>query len=234
LRPILSTNGSSFKEFARFLTEGLDLLFPPRCIVCRMLEEIERKGMICRPCLGKLFQPAQVPSAHSLWAAGTYAGPLRELIRRAKFSADPLPLPALLLLLQQTVTTGIDRTFDVVTAVPGSPKRIRERGMDLPGVLARRLSRRIGVPYSRTLLRRTRETEAQTSLCREVRLRNLEGVFAAGEDPRGHRILVVDDVVTTGATATAIFEAFPPERRGSLKFAALARTPEGCEDRPAA
>jgi ComF family protein len=214
----------------RLLLEGLDLLFPPSCVVCRELSEIETEGMICRRCFAGIFQPASIPAPFPLWAAGDYSGPLRDLIHRAKFSADPLPLAALVSLLRRTVETTIRRPFDLVASVPGSSRRIRERGIDLPGLLARRLAKKVGVPFSGRILGRTRQTEAQTSLSREDRLANLTGVFSAERDTSFEHLLVVDDVVTTGATASAVSEAFPPDRRPSVTFLALARTTNRISD----
>lgn len=157
---------------------------------------------------------------------GAYQGALRTLIQRSKFSADPLPLSTLLLLLQKTVQAKLDQPIDLVIAIPGSPERIKERGIDLPTLLARRLAKKIGAPFSDQVLRRTRESLAQTSLKREKRLKNLKGVFATvGEVPVGH-LLIIDDVVTTGATATAAFEAFSGESPFTATFLAIAQTAE--------
>lgn len=234
--PILTRKSPYFKQFARFLGEGLDLLFPPTCLVCCTRQEIQPEGMICKGCWEEIFQPLPISLAgtsRSFYAiaAGEYGGALKDLIRRAKFSSDPLPLSTLTLLLKRTLETKSDAPADWITAVPGSPKRLRERGVDLPALLARRLSGKIGVSFSRNILQRVREAPAQTSLGRRERLRNLEGAFVCGADLEGKQIVVVDDVTTTGATALAIASALDPMQPAGITFLAVARTPEGMEDR---
>jgi ComF family protein len=185
--------------------------------------------MLCTQCWEELFHPAAVPIVGAppfllTIAAGEYGGALRDLVQRAKFSADPLPLRSLVHLLEHALDSVGCKQFDLVTSVPGSPKRIRERGLDLPGTLARRLARKLEVPFRRNALRRMRDVPPQTSLHRKERLQNLEGVFEAGENLKGKKILVIDDVVTTGATALAISAAFEPAEPFSATFLALART----------
>lgn len=185
--------------------------------------------MLCTDCWEEVFHPAAVPIVGAppflmTIAAGEYGGALRELIHRAKFSADPLPLRSFVHLLESALDSIGCKEFDLVTSVPGSPKRIRERGVDLPGTIARRLAGKLEVPFRRTALRRVRDVPPQTSLHRNERLQNLEGVFEAGKDLKGKKILVIDDVVTTGATALAICTTFEPEEPSSVTLLALART----------
>ncbi|MFH1262907.1 MAG: double zinc ribbon domain-containing protein [Pseudomonadota bacterium] len=212
--------------------DALDLVFPPSCLVCRSYEEIDRTRMLCLHCWDELFHPAAVPlvgapQTLSVLSAGEFRGTLRELIHRAKFSADPLPLRTFVRLLEKTLDAVGDTQFDVVTAVPGSSRRIRERGIDLPGVIARRLARVLGIPFDRTVLQRMKDVPPQTSLSRIERLKNLEGVFCVGtNDLKLVKILVVDDVTTTGATSIAVARALETADPTSVTFLAIARTLE--------
>jgi len=94
---------------------------------------------------------------------------------------------------------------DLVTAVPLHPARERERGYNQSTLLAAELARRAGIPHLPGALRRVRATAAQARLGPAARRANLRGAFAASEPSSlaGRRVLLVDDVVTTGATLEA-------------------------------
>ena len=98
--------------------------------------------------------------------------------------------------------------FDLVTAVPLHAARERERGYNQSALLARELARRAGIPHLAGALRRVRATAAQARLGPVARRANLRGAFAVSEPETlaGRRVLVVDDVVTTGATLEAALE----------------------------
>jgi competence protein ComFC len=97
-----------------------------------------------------------------------------------------------------------DLTADVVTFVPSSPKSMGERGFNPAEALARPLSRTLRLPC-RPLLRKIRSTTDQAELGRDERRRNLMGAFRARRV--AGRVLLVDDVMTTGATADACARA---------------------------
>jgi ComF family protein len=91
----------------------------------------------------------------------------------------------------------------VLVPIPLAPKRLRERGYNQSEALADALGRRWGIPVSRRLLTRTRETATQTALTPETRLANVAGAFTPGLRPgvsRDSNYILVDDVFTTGAT----------------------------------
>jgi ComF family protein len=114
---------------------------------------------------------------------------------------------------------------DRVIPVPLHPARLRVRGFNPAGGLARALARERGLPCSPTALRRVRATRSQTGLGRASRARNLRGAFAA-TGPAPPRVWLVDDVVTTGATLEAAARAL--RRAGARSVVALcaARTPQ--------
>ena len=96
-----------------------------------------------------------------------------------------------------------DRPPDRVVPVPLSRPRIRERGYNQAEALATGLADELAVPLDPGALRRTRPTRAQARLSASERWANVSGAFACDADLAGQRVLLVDDVLTTGATLTA-------------------------------
>jgi len=94
------------------------------------------------------------------------------------------------------------RQADFITAVPLYPRRQRERGYNQAALLAQGLAGRVGIPFQGDVLRRWRPTPSQTRLTAAQRVHNVRGVFSVPSPHRvrGGRIVVVDDVMTTGAT----------------------------------
>lgn len=95
----------------------------------------------------------------------------------------------------------LPKGYDLLVPVPLHPNRLRERGYNQSALLARALAERSGIAWQDVLVR-VRDTPHQTGLGRAERLKNLDGAFALrkGSDVTGKRILLVDDVFTTGTT----------------------------------
>ncbi len=192
----------------RRLVEGfLDLLYPPKCVFCaRLLKDGERE--LCWDCQESLpwTTPEEAPKeceflsrcVAPLW----YQDTVRRSFHRYKFGNRPVYAETYGLLMAQCVRDRLEGDWDLIAWAPLSARRRKKRGYDQAELLARAMGRALGMkPVS--LLRKVRDTPAQSSLSgEEERRANAEGVYAV-TDPTaaaGRRILLVDDIVTTGST----------------------------------
>lgn len=183
----------------------LDLLYPPRCQICHKFIDPAQKP-VCNRCMDKLpeFEGAepQVKFADRCVATLFYKGDLRESFHRYKFSGLRWYADQYGKWLAVTVRDKLAGRYDLVTWVPVSAKRRRERGYDQAELLCRALCRELGTEPVR-LLEKVSDNPAQSGLDDpSARRANVANVYRT-VDPAafaGKRILLIDDIVTTGAT----------------------------------
>lgn len=188
----------------------LDLLAPRRCAACELELEPEERGL-CAGCAVLLDEvpPALRAPAESA-SAFVYGGPIADAIRGLKYAGRTDAARVLGELLAEEARPFGGRV-DAVVPVPLHPTRLRERGFNQAALLGAPVARALGVPLSTGRLRRVRRTPPQAGLERATRVDNVRGAFKARPDARRPRVLVVDDVRTTGATLgacrAALYEA---------------------------
>src|SRR5450432_2802937 len=200
------------KAFGRALTVALlDVLAPPRCAACEACEP-EGSGY-CAACGAP--EPLLDVSCHiqgvPVFAGARYAEPLASAIQRFKYRAAP----ELSRVLASLSVRGIDllgiEARDVWVPVPLHPLRLAERGYNQSALLARELSRIARGRVDARRLVRLRHTEQQAKCDRRGRIQNVAQAFAARnrrQKPGGpERLVLVDDVVTSGATLGACISA---------------------------
>ena len=195
----------------------IDLVYPPRCICCgkigyrccpdcwnkRVLygenicqkcgSPLQRKA-VCSDCINS---PSPIEKIRSL---GEYDGVLRSSVLALKYHHD-IGLAELLLPDLVQVLSKAQFDFDLIVPVPLNRIRQRERGYNQVAVWGKLLSKFLGVPMISHAIIRTKNTLSQVKLPSEKRMQNVRGAFSVQpEYIQGKRILLLDDVITTGAT----------------------------------
>jgi ComF family protein len=185
----------------------------PSCRVCARPLASEHAGL-CGDCL------REPPPFSRVITYGPYSDVLKEALHLLKFSSvKRLSRPLGLLL------AGLEMPeVDFIVPVPLSGRELRRRGFNQTLLISRTLSRTTGIPLCQRLLHKKRETPPQVSLPRRERLLNLRGAFEAREKLNGERVLIVDDVVTTGATVRECSRAIIKAGAAEVFVAALARS----------
>ncbi|HET9482669.1 MAG TPA: ComF family protein [Xanthomonadales bacterium] len=218
-------------------------VLPPCCVLCGGAGAGRDLCAGCaaalprnRPCCARCGLPlpyvaaacgacaAHAPPWRALHAPFRYAWPLDRLVARYKFGGDLAAGAVLAAVLAEDLAGAADRV-DAIVPVPLSRARLRTRGFNQALELARPLSRRFARPLHGDALRRSRDTAAQAGLDAAARRRNVRGAFDANPAVAGLRVALLDDVVTTGATAAACSVALLGAGARSVEVWALARAP---------
>ena len=177
---------------------GSPAIASPRCTICGL--PFLTEGGTDHPCGGCIQHP---PSFAAARAAVLFEGPVRDLIHRFKYGKKVQHCrPLGLLTARQLGEFVAASSADLIIPVPLHVKRLRERGFNQALLLSETLAKHWRLSLSRHNLRRVRWTEPQISLSASERKDNVWGAFAVhdAEGVRNRRIILVDDVYTTGST----------------------------------
>jgi ComF family protein len=157
---------------------------------------------------------------------GPYEGGLRTVIHELKYRGKRRVAVRLAeALLAAPGAQELLRGSDVLVPVPLHPRRRRERGFNQAEVLAQELARRVGRPCAPAALVRRKDTASQAGLSAAARRRNVAGAFAVRRHTQvaGRVVTLVDDVLTTGATAHACARALLAAGVSEVRLLAVAR-----------
>ncbi|WP_064119237.1 ComF family protein [Pseudomonas fluorescens] len=193
------------------------------CVTCALPQTAA--GLTCGECL---LEP---PAFEQVAVPWLYGFPVDSLITRFKHNAK-WPFGRLLAdvlgqYLQHRFDEGLPRP-DALLPVPLASKRLRQRGFNQAAMLARWLSASLDLPCEETVLRRIKDTDAQQDLDAKARKRNLRDAFDIAPDAqvKGRHLALVDDVLTTGATAQALARLLMDAGATRVDVYCLARTPK--------
>ncbi|MBI1756377.1 MAG: ComF family protein [Fimbriimonas ginsengisoli] len=207
-------------SWTRFFDPLLDWAYPRRCALCAALGDLS----ICEGCLGE-FSPNPValdPSEPLRWQFSVYRYESRvaQAVRRLKYSgATALARPLASTLADSVQAHGLLEEGIVIVPVPIHWTRRALRGFNQAAVLCEKLPTSL---VRRDLLRRVRPTRPQAGLSPSERQRNLEHAFGASPKAQGLRVLLVDDVITTGHTVHECAKALLAQGAESVAALALA------------
>ncbi len=222
-----------------WLEAGLGLLFPPRCLGCGRAGSFwcaacdaqvvlltgprcpscgrpQPKRRLCRHCRE---QPLRLRAR----AYALYEGPLARALVSLKYRPHRPFADMLGGWLSELVSRQRWKP-SLVVPVPLSPHRMRHRGYNQAALIARSLAGRLGVPWDEGALSRRHETGTQVGLDHEARWHNVACAFSAMEESvQGRHVLLVDDLLTTGATLSACADALRAADVGEVWGVAVAQ-----------
>ncbi len=225
---------------------ALDLVYPALCAACGARLDAGRRDPLCGACwtaiervTPPLCDACGAPFAVAVaacgacaedrppweWAraAGAYRGPLREALHALKFEGRRAVARPLGALLADAAGLPPLAGFDALVPVPLVPARERERGFNQSALLCEPLAAATGLPVRVGWLRRVRATRAQSELDATARRTNVRGAFRATAAVAGRAVLLVDDVLTTGATAAECTRALRAAGAARVGVLAVAR-----------
>ena len=204
----------------------LDLLYPPKCVICGKL--LEKQGPVCPRCLDSLPEYDGAAPQVRFTEAGAvsfyYEGALRESFLRFKFGGAAHYAAVYGAWMAHTIEDKLAGRFDTLTWAPVSRRRRRSRGYDQSELLCRETARELGMQPLLTLEKCT-HNRAQSSLTgAEERFENAKGAYCAVQPERfaGKRVLLIDDIVTTGATMSECARVLRKAGAAEVVCAALA------------
>ena len=223
----------------------LEWVAPPCCLLCRL--EVEYRHGLCQGCWAKLpvneihCECCALPMAHeslcghcqrcppvfdSVIAPLRYQDPIDQMLCALKYHQQLSFARTAAGLITDTVRESGEPMPDLLIGVPMTHRAVRKRGLNQAVFLARLIGRQLGIPAKSTLIKKLRETDRQSTLNASKRQRNLKGAFHCKGSLEDKHIALVDDILTTGATANEISKVLKAAGANRVDIWVCARTPE--------
>jgi ComF family protein len=181
----------------------LDLIAPRSCVACGAAA-LPAPCAFCSECMaqGRLL----LREVEGSWSLFAFAGPAQRAVHRAKYEKDDLAASAIGVMLGAHLPP-VFKSFDCVVPVPVGGRRLRERGFDQAALIAKEVASALGKSFLPTGLLRHKETRALAKLDQEKRRDAIAGAFISTARVAQKRVILIDDVVTSGATSNEAKEA---------------------------
>jgi len=219
--------------FSSYLKVIKDLLFPRLCLSCEkkisqsyLCQECEEKIVFlpfsdsCQGCSKKIY-PYQ-----RLISATVYKEPMASLIHLFKYkNCDYLAGFLSSLMVKHLGKIGFNpNKYQLITAVPLHKDKLKIRGYNQAGLLSKLLSNHFKIPFRDDIIGNTNIRPSQTKLPKQKREKNVQGIFVVKEDLQNKNIILVDDILTTGSTASACSVALKEKGAGNITVITLSKT----------
>lgn len=207
-----NTDSYHYSPFCLECWSKIERYSGPLCKICGMPTSSENTGR-CQDCLkGTPFK--------KVLYYGKYEGVLKEVIHQYKFNKVRRLSKSLAMFLYELPIPD----SDAIVVVPLHKKRLRQREFNQTAVIGHHLSKKLKIPLLLDALIKVKETKPQTGLCSEERLRNLNNAFIAKDVVKELNLLLIDDVITTGATIKECSKALLKAGAKSVTVLAVARS----------
>lgn len=187
-----------------------------RCVCCADVTSHrlfpKAHSFLCTACIQEftytphIVEGKQTPY-HSIFVYATYEGILQDIIPAYKYNAKLYYAPLLADMLLFTIHSLITQQYDYCIAIPQHIEKTRKRGLYHLGILTALLRKYTAIPISKAYLHVAHNYPSQQQLSAEERLYNVRDVFTVTQPMDNLRILLLDDVITTGATLYASAQA---------------------------
>ncbi|MCL1995105.1 MAG: ComF family protein [Defluviitaleaceae bacterium] len=202
------------------ITNLLDFIYPPRCIACHELLLPFKEQFICPDCT-EVLTPIPAPfcvcgrpkrecgtcGPHNFTqntGAFFYSGICQDIIYKFKYAKKPFMAKGMAILMSQTIDKSVFENIDCIIPVPIHKNRMRKRGFNQAHLLAKHLSYLVFVPVAKNALIRTKDTKPLANFTPAHRQNTLANAFTADKKQLyDKRILLIDDIYTTGSTLNA-------------------------------
>ncbi len=192
---------------------GIERYSGPACLMCG-LPLVSEYATYCESCL------KSPPSFSKIIYYGIYDGALRKAVHLLKFKRlKRLARPIAALLSELPIPDA-----DGIVPVPLHSKKLREREFNQTALIGRHLSMQSGIPLLLDVLEKDKATLPQTDVTGKERLKNVKNAFVADKAVDGLRLVLVDDVITTGATASECARVLTQAGAAGVTVIALARS----------
>jgi ComF family protein len=231
--------------------QAIELLLPTQCLVCALTSNnklicsyCEKKILSQRSCCLNCALPLNKNADYCgdclqkdylfnhIHALGDYNKPLSTLIKQLKYQQQLIAGELLADLLVKSVLSRYTKqqlsAFDYLLAVPLHPRKLRQRGFNQAQIIADKLHNRLNIPLLESYITRNKETVAQEGLSISKRRKNLSGAFGYNKksilEVAGKNIVIIDDVVTTGATINSLCRLLIRKEANVITVFCISRT----------